>query len=181
MIRWLSNHGFTSCFPRAEGPNASVFFSVDVCLTFHHPDVTTMQPRRRRWNECCRFVPPPPSSWLVLECQWYIWITPLTTKTNKKNEEKKKRLKEQKRTTDSATFVACFYFILVGVIFTTFNCFTKTKKLVCLSFLIEDALGMHCWTTFTRLNQDQSVITSHKWKNKVHSYKKITAPAFALL
>lgn len=99
-LQLFSNHGSASCLPRAEGPNSTVFLSLDFWVTFHHPDVTTTttQPRRRRWNECCRFTPPPPSSWPVLECLWCISITPHPTphykKETKKIWKKKRKWKE---------------------------------------------------------------------------------------
>lgn len=133
---WWCRFPITSCFRRAEGPIATVF-SVDFFFflrDFHHPDDEATL--KRRWNECRRFVP----SWPVLHVRGA--SEPLTTK--KKPEEKKQNKNNiptfvegtKKNHFVSLTFVACFYFLIVGVFF--FFCFMKREEIACLSFLMQE-------------------------------------------
>lgn len=126
IIRLLSNHGSWQSplvSPELKGPSRLFSSLLIFCVTFHHPDVTTTQPPRRRWNECCRFIPPPSLKLACLRMSVVHLNHPsLQKKMEKKKQRKEKEMspllsREQKRTTVSVTFVACFYFILVGVIF----------------------------------------------------------------
>lgn len=51
----------------------------------------------------------------------------------------------------SLTFVACFYFLIVGVIFFFFLFYEKRGDSVSVLFNAREALGMHWWATLTWL------------------------------